>query len=147
MSTATRETSTDAGTVNDAWREALNRHDPDAVAACFAEDGVMVENGTGQRCEGRSSIRETAVGFFNAFSELNIEQTSHLTSGSMFSAEWTMSGVHTGDLPGLPATGRSFSVVGAKFTEVRDGKILSAALYWNMADLLAQVGVLHAPAQ
>jgi ketosteroid isomerase-like protein len=45
----------------------------------------------------------------------------------------------------MPATGRSFSVAGAKFTQVRNGEIVSATLYWNMADLLTQVGVLPPP--
>ena len=132
----------DSKTVNDAWRDALNGNDPEAVAACFAEHGVQVDHATGQRAQGRPAIRENAAGFFKVFSELHIEQTSYVASGAVFAAEWTMSAVHTGDLPGLPATGRSFAVAGAKFTEVDDGEIVSAALYWNMADFLAQVGAL-----
>ena len=135
----------DPKTVNDAWRDALNRNDPEAVAVCFAEHGVQVDHATGQRTEGRPAIRENAADFFKVFSELHIEQTSHVASGSAFAAEWTMSAVHTGDLPGLPATGRSFAVAGAKFTEVHGGEIVSAVLYWNMADLLTQVGALPPP--
>ena len=135
----------DPKTVNDAWRDALNRGDPDAVAACFARDGVLADHGTGLRATGRADNREAAAAFFKAFSDLHIEQTSHLTVGSEFAAEWTMRGVHTGDLPGMPATGCSFSVAGAKFTQVRNGEIVSAALYWNMADLLSQVGLLPPP--
>lgn len=131
--------------VNDAWRDALNRSDPDGVAVCFGEHAVHVDHGTGQTAQGPAAIREIADGFFKAFSDLQIDQTSLLQSGASLAAEWTMKGVHTGDLPGLPATGRSFSVVGAKFAEVRDGEIVSAALYWNMADLLTQVGAFPPP--
>ena len=56
-----------------------------------------------------------------------------------------MRGLHTGDLPGMPTTGRSFSVAGAKFTQVRNGEMVSATLYWNMADLLTQMGLLPSP--
>jgi steroid delta-isomerase-like uncharacterized protein len=135
----------DPRTVNDAWRNALNRADPDAVAQCFAPDGVLVDHGTGARAEGRAANRDLAAAFFKAFSDLHIERTGHLTVGSAFAAEWTMRGVHTGDLPGLPATGRSFSVAGAKFAQVHNGEIVSASLYWNMADLLTQVGLLPPP--
>jgi steroid delta-isomerase-like uncharacterized protein len=139
------EMTTDPKIVNDAWRDALNRSDPDGVAACFAEHAVHADHGTGQTAEGRSAIGEVAASFFKAFTNLHIEQTSHLQSGASLAAEWTMKGDHTGDLPGLPATGRSFSVMGAKFAEVHDGKIVSAALYWNMADLLTQVGAFPPP--
>ena len=104
---------------------------------------MLADHGTGLRATGRPENREAAAAFFKAFSDLHIEQTSHLTVGSEFAAEWTMRGLHTGDLPGMPATGRSFSVAGAKFTRVRNGEIVSATLYWNMADLLTQVGVLR----
>jgi uncharacterized protein (TIGR02246 family) len=46
-----------------AWTGALNRHDPDGVAAAFAADGVMTDTATGQRAEGRVEIREAAAGF------------------------------------------------------------------------------------
>src|ERR1035438_1546101 len=108
----------DPKTVNDAWRDALNRADPDAVAACFAQDGVLADHGTGLRATGRVGNREAAAAFFKAFTDLYIEQTSHLTVGSEFAAEWIMRGVHTGDLPGMPATGRSFSGAGATFTQL-----------------------------
>jgi len=106
---------------------------------------VLADHGTGLRATGRVGNREAAAAFFKAFTDLYIEQTSHLTVGSEFAAEWIMRGVHTGDLPGMPATGRSFSVAGAKFTQVRNGEIVSATLYWNMADLLTQVGLLPPP--
>jgi ketosteroid isomerase-like protein len=53
-----------------------------------------------------------------------------------------MTGVHTGDMPGLPATGRSFRIVGDGVGEVRDGQIVHVTDYWNMADFLGQVGAL-----
>ena len=54
-------------------------------------------------------------------------------------------GVHTGDVPGLSATGRSFRVVGSGVGEVRVGLIVHATEYFNMADLLTQVGILPPP--
>ena len=56
-----------------------------------------------------------------------------------------MSGVHTGDAPGLPATGKPFKISGGGFGEVREGKIVRTTQYWNMAEFLIQVGVMPAP--
>ena len=60
----------DPKTVNDAWRDALNRGDPDAVAACFAPDGGA-DRGTGLRATGRVGNREAAAAFFKAFTDLH----------------------------------------------------------------------------
>jgi SnoaL-like polyketide cyclase len=69
-----------------------------------------------------------------------VEKTRTLSDGTWYAAEWVMTGVHTGDVPGLPGTGRSFRVVGVG--EVRDGLMVHATEYFNMADLLTQVGIL-----
>ncbi len=45
------------------WTDALNRHDPDGVAAAFAPAGVLLDTGTGQSAAGCTEIRLTAAGF------------------------------------------------------------------------------------
>jgi len=125
-----------------AWTDALNRHDPDGVAAAFAPDCVLTDVGVGQRAQGRDAIRATAVGFIAMFTKLRIEKTVTLSEGERYASEWVMTGTYTGDAPGLPATGRSFRVLGAGVGEVRDGLIVRGTESWNMADFLTQVGVL-----
>ncbi|MDN5856807.1 MAG: hypothetical protein L0K86_29020 [Actinomycetia bacterium] len=58
-----------------------------------------------------------------------------------------MTGMHTGDVPGLPATGRSFRRLGAGVGEVHDGLVVRADEYWPGADLLTQVGILPPPSR
>ena len=124
------------------WTDAFNRHDPDAAVAFYALDADFTDAGTGQRAQGRDAIRDVFKAFLAMSSDLAIEKTNMLSDGSWFATEWVMTGVHTGDIPGLPATGRSFHVVGAGVGEVRDGLIVHATEYWNMADFLGQVGAL-----
>lgn len=138
--------STDPQTVIAAHADALSNHDPDAVAALFAADCVFVDTGSGQRMEGPDAVRAGAAGLLAMFSDLRIERTSFLTDGTRYTGEWTMTGVHTGDVPGLTATGKSFAVNGACVGRLRDGKIAVLTEYWNMADLLTQVGVMPAMA-
>jgi steroid delta-isomerase-like uncharacterized protein len=128
------------------WTDAYNRGDADAAASFMSEDCVVLNLGTGQRTTGRAAYRETVEMALTAFSDLRFEKTTFVVDGAAFATEWTMSGVHTGDLPGLPATGRSFRVPGATVGEVRDGKLARVTEYTNMADFLTQVGVLPPPA-
>lgn len=50
-----------------------------------------------------------------------------------------MEGRHVHDLPGMPATGRTFQVACASMADVRRGKITRNRDFWNNADLLAQL--------
>lgn len=129
----------DPRTVTRAWCAALNRHDPDAVAACFAADATFTDHGTGQRTQGRTAVRESTEDWLKVVSDLRVEEICFIGSDTYYSRQWIMSGRLTGDLPGLPATGRSFTVHGSGHGEVRNGEIVSATLYWNMADLVDQV--------
>lgn len=134
--------STDIKTVVLDWTDAINRRDPDAAAAFYAPDADFTDAGTGQRAQGRDAIRDAFKAFLAMSTDLTIEKTNILSDGTWFATEWVMTGAHTGDIPGLPATGRSFHVVGAGVGEVRDGLIVHATEYWNMADFLGQVGAL-----
>jgi steroid delta-isomerase-like uncharacterized protein len=125
--------------------DAMNAHDPDAVAACFTENGRMDAYGAGDHPQGREAIRASMEILFHMYSGLRVEKTVLLSDGDRYAAEWFMTGVHSGDVPGLPATGRSFRLTGAGVGEVRDGLIVRAAEYWNGADFLVQVGILPPP--
>ncbi len=59
--------------------------------------------------------------------------------------EFVVTGTHLGDLPNLPATGRSVSVRGAAIEEVREGKISRHSDYYDMAAFLRQLGQLPSP--
>jgi steroid delta-isomerase-like uncharacterized protein len=56
--------------------------------------------------------------------------------------EWTMSGTQTGEMPGMPATGKTFSLRGASVVELRDGKLTRCSDYWDLVTLLKQLGLM-----
>jgi len=66
------------------------------------------------------------------------------TARGRVAQEWRMVGTHTGAgfPPGVPATGRAFDVTGTDIWQVDDaGRALSVHAYWNVATLLAQLGL------
>jgi steroid delta-isomerase-like uncharacterized protein len=124
------------------WTQAMDRHDPDAFADFLDENCVFTNGGTGKRYVGREAWRQELVDLLAVWSDLHIDVVNLLIDGDFYAKEWVMTGVHTGDLPGLPATGRSFRILGAGVGRLRDGKIFEVTEYWNMADFLRQVGAL-----
>ena len=59
-----------------------------------------------------------------------------------------MIGAHKGDMPGLPATGKSFTLRGASIFDLAGDKIRSTRDYWDFAIALRQLGLMpeQAPA-
>jgi steroid delta-isomerase-like uncharacterized protein len=53
-----------------------------------------------------------------------------------------MSGTHKGDFPGMPATGKRFSIRGVTILELEAGRIRRNADYWDAASVMRQVGLL-----
>jgi steroid delta-isomerase-like uncharacterized protein len=136
--------SVDATSVILEWTEAFDRHDPDAYARYFGDDCVFTNVGTGRRLVGRAAARHDFVDLLGAWSDLRLEVVNVLSADAGFTKEWIMTGVHTGDMPDLPATGRPFCIVGAGVGRIRDGRIVGLTEYWNLADFLGQGGRLSA---
>ena len=86
--------------LEDAWLDALNAHDVEGVEACFTDDAVFTDIGTGQVARGRDELRRSVEGLFATFGDLRIERTSAVTDGTTLAHEFTMSGVHSGSVPG-----------------------------------------------
>jgi steroid delta-isomerase-like uncharacterized protein len=64
---------------------------------------------------------------------------------SHYTKQWVMTGVHSGDIPGLPATGKPFRIRGCGVGRVDDNKIVELTEYWNTAAFLMQVCILPTP--
>jgi steroid delta-isomerase-like uncharacterized protein len=131
-----------AGGVFADWAGAWSHHDVDKLLSLCTDDCVYEDVTMGAVSRGKAELRRFAGAVFAAFPDFKIDLTSGLVAGSWAAAEWTMSGTHKGDLPGLPATGKRFSVRGSTICELRDGKIQRNSDYWDMVTFLKQVGLM-----
>ena len=128
--------------VNDATYAAWNAHDPEAVAAVFAEDAVVREAGTDTETRGRAAIRERAAMLFAAFPDFHLERIALVIDGDRHADRWVMTGTHSGELFGIPPTGRRVRIEGATFTRLdASGLVIEDVHFSNTASLLAQLGV------
>ena len=128
--------------VNDATYAAWNAHDPDAVAAVFAADAVMRESGRPDEHRGRAAIRQRAGALLAAFPDFRLERLVLVIDGDRHADRWVMTGTHTGELFGIPPTGRPVRVEGATFTRLGpDGLVVEDIHHTDFAGLMAQLGV------
>jgi len=89
---------------------------------------------------GREAILSRKSAGFAAMPDMQINVTNRVVHGDQLTVEWTASGTHQHDYPGLPATGRSFSIPGVTVVVRREGKIVRESLYYDMAEVQRQLG-------
>jgi steroid delta-isomerase-like uncharacterized protein len=126
----------------DAW----NTHDPERTVALLTEDHVYEDVTFGAVNRGPAETQQFFASAFAAFPDLHFEATAAVVSAEQGALEWTMTGTHRGDMPGMPATGKAFTVRGATVFEITGNKLRSVRDYWDAATLLRQLGLLAEPA-
>ena len=125
---------------------AWNSFDPGRVVDLLTEDHVYEDVTFAVVCRGAAETRGFFQGAYSAFPDIHFTLTSAAIDAERAALEWTMTGTHQGDLPGLPATGKPFSVRGSTIFEIAADKICAVRDYWDLATLLRQVGLMAEPA-
>jgi len=82
----------------------------------------------------RAAFRQWAVGFRASFSEGGISIEDTIAEGDKVAIRWTMRGTHTGELMGIPATGKQVTGTGISIYRIANGKIVED---WSNSDELA----------
>ena len=74
-----------------------------------------------------------------ATTDAKITVTNRIAIGNQVTVEWLATGIHTGDLPGLPASGKPYTLRGVTVVIRENGKITREALYYDVADFYRQL--------
>jgi steroid delta-isomerase-like uncharacterized protein len=135
---------TDVEKMLDDYNTAWSSYDVEKIALFFTDDCVYEDVAMGVVNRGKHELKAFLAGTFATFPDFKIEPNSILSDGERVATEWVMTGTQKGGLPGIPATGKSFSVRGVSIVELRAGKIRRKSDYWNQAALLQQLGVMPA---
>jgi steroid delta-isomerase-like uncharacterized protein len=129
--------------LNEAYLNAWNSHDAQAVGAFFAPGAVYDDRGAAEVARGPEEIAAHATRVFAAFPDLRFE-IKRIGEGEDFSAgEWRAEMTHEGELFGLAATGRRITAEGvdvATFGE--DDLITHLVSYYDGAAMMRDLGLL-----
>ena len=115
------------------------------VLSSHTDDYVCEDVARGVVVRGIANFIAFLKEFFSAFTDYNVEVISSFASGDRACIEYTWTGTHTGNLPGLPATGKSVSLRTVEVWELREGKISKASMYYDQVTMLQQLGVMPPP--
>ena len=106
----------------------------------YAEQAVVEDSMYPHPFVGRAAIMSRKSAGMEAIPGLKINVTNRIVHGNQLTIEWVASGTHSGDYPGLVASGRSFSIPGVTVVVRQDGKIIRESLYYDMKEVRRQLG-------
>jgi steroid delta-isomerase-like uncharacterized protein len=99
----------------------------------------------GRELRGRDGLKALFDDYRSGLSDLNVVIDDLVVSGDKVVTSIRLTGTHSGDLLGIPATGKLLSVHGMVLSCLEDGKIIEE---WEILDLLGmfrQLGVTSLP--
>ena len=118
--------------LHDRHLEVRNAHNVVALQNDYAEDAVVEGSMFPEPFVGRTAIAARLDAEMLAFPDLRVEMTNRVVHRNQVTVEWVATGTHTGDFPGFPASGRSFSIPGVTVVIRERGKIVRESLYYDM---------------
>lgn len=125
----------DPNAVIDRLVEAMRTNDPEAAAAVYAEDVIIVD--PLHDVIGRVAAVEAFRAWFDAFRILTIEVKERIVQGSQVAVRWEWTAIHQGEYLGVPPSGREFSSWNVIFFDTRDGCVSRDLSIWDCTQLLA----------
>jgi steroid delta-isomerase-like uncharacterized protein len=126
----------------DAW----NAHDTDRFVNLLADDFVEESDTQPAPLRGPDGARQSMEMYIKAFPDLHFDIEHMIASGEYVVTRWLATGTHKGELMGIPPTGRrGEGIHGCTVSQYRNGKVVHQWLYWDVATLLRQIGVMPAP--
>ena len=131
----------------DGYKKAWNEGHVEAILDYFTDDCMYEDVALNRINRGKDELKRFAEEIYQAFPDFHLVDNGDVIVGpdGRYASEWTMTGTHDGDLPGFPASHKTFSIRGISVGELDDsGKIKRNSDYWSLMELLAQVGALPA---
>ncbi len=85
--------------------------------------------------------------YLAGFPDGRITVDDQIAEGGMVATRWTGHGTHSGEIAGVPATGREVTVSGITISKIEGGKLIEDWNNWDTLGMLIQLGVVPAPAR
>jgi len=125
--------------------QVFNGRDAERAREFFTSD-VLWHGGALGTVSGVDTIVPILTGFIGALSEIRAEEQDVIASDDLVAIRLVVSATHTGNLLGVPATGRQVKWDAVDIYRVtEDGKISEQWAFEDLAAILSQVDAISLP--
>lgn len=122
------------------YDEVFGRRHIEAIDELLTDDFIEHTPAPGQATD-RQGTKDFIGKLLQALPDLRLRIENQTAEGDMIATVVRMSGIHTSEFMGVPATGRRFSVIVMDTGRVRDGRFSE---HWGLVDtsaLMTQLGM------
>jgi steroid delta-isomerase-like uncharacterized protein len=120
---------------------AENRRSVEGLLATLCADPLYVIMATGQEHRGPEAVAGFYTGLFESMPDVNFDLRDVFIGENGVVEESVLVGTHTGNLFGLPPTGRPVHLPLTIVFPMKDGEILGERMYFDMDALQRQLGL------
>lgn len=122
--------------LEDSWQ------DPGVFDELISSDYVGYDPALPEPIRGPQGAKDNFKQYSDAFEGAHITVKDQIAEGDAVATRWEGRGRHTGELMGIPPTGKEIVVEGLNLTRLRDGKIVEEWSNWDTLGMLQQVGAI-----
>ena len=123
-----------------------NQHDVEGCAPLFAED-AHIDTTVAPGPFDFLGYKMVGYAFLAGFPDLSATVLDQIEEGDKVVSRVAWSGTHTGELNGMPPTGRSFRSEAIYIDRLADGRIIERREINDMMGMMVQLGVIPMPGQ
>jgi predicted ester cyclase len=132
-------------TVREFVARVINGHDPERARDFFTADVVFHAGALGTS-SGADTVASILGGFIGALTDIDAAEQDVIASGDLVALRQVVSATHTGNLLGVPATGRRIQWDAVDIYRVTDdGRISEQWAFEDLAAILSQAGAISLP--
>src|ERR1043166_6231450 len=91
---------------------------------------------------GTEGVRDWLNSVLHAFPNIHYTLIDHVDSGERLVLHWLAEGNHHGSFLKIPASGKQVKINGISILKIENGKIREGRLFWDLAGVLRQIGLL-----
>jgi steroid delta-isomerase-like uncharacterized protein len=113
--------------ISNRMAEAINAQDFDAMDQLM--EPTLAERFKAQMADG-----------FRAFPDFHDVNELQVAEGDYVANRFRATGTHRGEYMGIPATGRTVTIVGIAIDEIRDGRLVDSTSFFDLEGLAQQLG-------
>jgi predicted ester cyclase len=93
-------------------------------------------------------VQKRLIDFYrSAFPDVRMEIEDMVAEGDRVVVRWKGTGTHTGELMGVPPSGKPAVVTGVFINRVVDGKLVEGWTSFDALGMMMQIGAIPMPAQ
>jgi steroid delta-isomerase-like uncharacterized protein len=125
--------------------DVIGTDNPAAFGELVAADYLDHDIGNEQDTRGADGFREEALGYRRGFPDFRFTIEDQVAEGDRVVTRWTWRGTNTGEMRGMPPTGKPVEMVGTTTFRFAGGRIKEGWWHYDNLGMMRQLGVVQLP--